>query len=385
MSRACSSLFLLALLLSPAVGDEAKPKVSPSDRLAALQKEQKEAEAAYYKAATATPDTPAGALKDKELWKDFDKGQADRFLAAVDLAKADPKSDVGFSALEWVLLSPRSYYLPAGKPALELVKKHHAANPKVGKIVAMLGFQMPSEKWDTYAPAIDLLNKVATKNRDRTARGQAVFAIALQAHGRFAVAEFRGHPDLERLAAEAEKAFEGVIVEYADCPLLYRDGKRTLGDMSKGDLFELRHLRLGKVAPEIEAEGIDGKKFKLSDHRGKVVIVVFWASWCGPCMRMVPHERQLVARLKNEPFVIVGINGDGDRAKAKKTMADERMTWPSFWNGPADAKGPISRAWNVRHWPSAFILDRKGVIRSKETRGKELDEVVDRLLREGRP
>ena len=179
MSHARSGLFLLSLLLSPAVGDEAKPKVSPVDRLAALQKEQKEAEAAYYKAAAATPDTPAGALKDKELWKDFDKGQSDRFLAAVELAKADPKSDIGFSALEWVLLFPRSYYHPAGKPALELVAKHHAANPKVGKIIMKLGYLLPSERADSYTEAVDLINKVAAKNRDRTARGQAVFAIAL--------------------------------------------------------------------------------------------------------------------------------------------------------------------------------------------------------------
>ena len=64
MSRACSSLYLLALLFSPAVGNESKPKVSPADRLAAIQKEQKDAEAAYEKATAATPDTPAGALKD---------------------------------------------------------------------------------------------------------------------------------------------------------------------------------------------------------------------------------------------------------------------------------------------------------------------------------
>jgi thiol-disulfide isomerase/thioredoxin len=385
MSRVWGSIFFLALFYSPVIGDGAKLVVSPADRLASLQKEQKEAEVAYHKAAAATPDTPAGALKDKELWKDFDKGQSDRFLAAVDLAKADPKSDVGFSALEWVLLIPRSYYLPAGKPAMELVAKHHAANPKVGKIIAKLGFYLPSERADSHAAAVDLIKQVAEKNPDRAARGQAAIAIAWQANGRFAVAEFRNTPGLETLAAQAEKAFEKVIADYADCPRLLGDEKRTLGDMVKGDLFELRHLRLGKAAPDIVGEGVDGEKFKLSDHRGKVVVVVFWASWCGPCMRMVPHERKLAARLKDEPFVIVGINGDGDRAKAKKTMADERMTWPSFWNGPEGGAGPISREWNVRGWPSVFILDKKGVIRSKETRGKEMDEVVDKLLREGRP
>ena len=382
MSRVCAIVLLLS---SVAIGDEVKPKVSPADRLAALQKEQKDAEAAYYKARAATPDTPAGALKDKELWKDFDKGQAARFMAAVELAKADPKSDLAFSALEWVLLVPRSPYLPAGKPALELVAKHHAGNPKVGKIIAIVGYLFHDERVDSYAAAVDLIDKVAAKNQDRTARGQAAMALALRAKSRFAVAEYRKNPDLEKFADEADKAFEKVVESYADCPRLYRDGKQTLGAMAKADLFELRHLRVGKVPPDIAGEGVDGTKFKLSDHRGKVIVVVFWASWCGPCMRMVPHERKLVERLKNEPFVIVGINGDGDRAKAKKAMADERMTWPSFWDGPKDWSGPICAAWNVRQWPTVYILDKKGVIRGKDLREKEMDELVDKLLREGRP
>ena len=58
----------------------------------------------------------------EELWQAYDKGEAGRFQAAVDLARADPKSDAGFAALEWVLTIPRAYYLPAGKPAMELAR-----------------------------------------------------------------------------------------------------------------------------------------------------------------------------------------------------------------------------------------------------------------------
>ena len=196
------------------------------------------------------------------------------------------------------------------------------------------------------------------------------------------VAEYKRDKDADKLATEAEKAFESLLKNYGDCPQLIVKSKRTLGDIAKIALYELRNLRIGKVAPDIVAEGVDGTKFKLSDYRGKVVAVVFWASWCGPCMREVPHECELVARLKDKPFALIGVNGDEKREKAKEVMAKEKMTWPSFWDGPADSDSTISRAWNIEGWPTQYILDNKGVIRFKYVRGKELDAAVDALLKE---
>src|SRR5262245_45206152 len=137
MHRALSSGILLLLLAGPPVGaDDPKSKASAADRLAELQKAHKAARAKFSKDREATDDTPEGQKKCGELWKAFVKGLADRVLAAVDLAKADPKSADALTALEWVLTIPRAYYVPAGKLAMELVTEHHAANPKVGKIVA---------------------------------------------------------------------------------------------------------------------------------------------------------------------------------------------------------------------------------------------------------
>jgi thiol-disulfide isomerase/thioredoxin len=113
-----------------------------------------------------------------------------------------------------------------------------------------------------------------------------------------------------------------------------------------------------------------------------VVVLVFTGSWCGPCRAMYPHERELVARLKDKPFALIGVNSDTDRAKAKKHMAEEKNEWRSFWNGEKGPGGPIARAWNVRGWPSIFVLDHKGTIRHKGLHGKQLDEAVDGLLEE---
>jgi hypothetical protein len=97
---------------------------------------------------------------------------------------------------------------------------------------------------------------------------------------------------------------------------------------------------------------------------------------------MYPHERSLVQRLKDKPFALIGVNSDPDKEKLKPRLAEEKITWRSFWNGPKGTDGPISRAWNVRGWPTIYVLDHKGVIRSKSVRGEAMDKAVDALLQE---
>jgi hypothetical protein len=97
---------------------------------------------------------------------------------------------------------------------------------------------------------------------------------------------------------------------------------------------------------------------------------------------MYPHERSLVKRLADKPFALIGVNSDTDKDVLKKRMAEEMITWRSFWNGPEGTNGPISKAWNVRGWPTIYVIDHKGVIRFKNVREKQMDEAVDTLLKE---
>ena len=121
-------------------------------------------------------------------------------------------------------------------------------------------------------------------------------------------------------------------------------------------------------------------KFKLSDYSGKVVVLDFWGDWGPTCRAMYPHERALVAKMKNEPFALIGINSDRDKAKLKQRTKAENITWRSFWSGPLSTSGPISRAWGVRGWPTIYVLDDKGVIRYKNVRGSAIDKAVETLV-----
>jgi thiol-disulfide isomerase/thioredoxin len=371
---------VLILCVTFAAADDVKPQ-SPAEKLQAIQKDVKDAEDAFRKGYAERKDGKPDEKKAEELYAAFNKKQEAGLAAAFEIAKAGPKSDVGFAALEWVLTNPRSYHLPFGKEAIEFAAARHAENPKVGKIVAWVGYFVPY-RTPAEEPARVFIRTVAEKNPDRTARAQAHLALALEASRKFQEAELKRSPDADNLAARAEAAYETLIKDYGECKRLTREDSGTVGEFAKAELFEIRHLRVGKVAPDIEGEDLDGKRFKLSDYRGKVVVVNFWASWCGPCMAMVPHERKLVERMNDRPFALVGINGDDDRAHAKKVTEKENMSWRSFWNGDKGPQGNIAQAWNVRGWPTIYVLDAKGAIRFKNLRGAQLDKAVDELLKE---
>lgn len=136
---------------------------------------------------------------------------------------------------------------------------------------------------------------------------------------------------------------------------------------------------VGGAAPEIEAADLAGARMTLSAHRGKVVLLVFWASWCGPCMRDVAHEKELVEHFKGRPFVIVGVNGDHTKDKAASAAQAHAIPWRSFWNGGDD--GPITKQWGIQAWPSLFVIDHDGVIRHNYLRGSDLDAPLERLVK----
>jgi thiol-disulfide isomerase/thioredoxin len=174
-------------------------------------------------------------------------------------------------------------------------------------------------------------------------------------------------------AQEAEAICQRIISE-KELTALHRDAEDLL--------FEIRHLTVGRVVPEVEGVDLDDKPMKLSEYRGKAVLLVFWGTWCGPCMAMVPHERKLAARYAGQPFQIVGINQD-EEGKAQKAVQKEQITWRSFKDYLMKENRQISHRWNVHSWPTVLLIDHEGVIRHKfigRPEEKELDTAVEGLV-----
>jgi thiol-disulfide isomerase/thioredoxin len=139
-------------------------------------------------------------------------------------------------------------------------------------------------------------------------------------------------------------------------------------------------VEVGQVAPEITGNDGEGKPFKLSEHRGKVVAILFWAHWCNLCREQFPHQRALVERMKDKPFVLLGVNCDAERDLIERENPRRGINWRSWWDGAA-VGGPVYSAWQVEGLPCVVLLDAEGVIRHRILRGADLDRVVDEMVR----
>src|SRR5579859_3352222 len=93
---------------------------------------------------------------------------------------------------------------------------------------------------------------------------------------------------------------------------------------------------------------------------------------------MYPHERSLVKKLQSKPFALLGINTDISRRRARKVVADQHLTWPSWFDGTT--LGPIDTLYNTDHWPTIYVLDAKGVIRFIDP--PDVERAIDSLLKE---
>jgi len=280
------------------------------------------------------------------------------------LAEKDPKSPLACDAAVWVILNTPDG--PDVEEAAGMVLENHVTSESLAPLVQ--GLQCSDHRCATR-----LLESVLEKNPNPVVQAQACFSLAERAKGN-AIDKVN-----EKAAVEAEQLFERFLSNYAQIECADSLG-RSLADRVRRDLSELRRLRVRKLAPEIEGESLDGIKMKLSDNRGKVVVLTFWATWCAPCIQMIGQERKLMERLAGKPFALVGVNSDSDMTRVKEMLKKEKIIWPSFRDG--GPHGAIATTWNVHDWPAVYVLDRNGVIRYRDVREKALADAVDALLAE---
>ena len=100
---------------------------------------------------------------------------------------------------------------------------------------------------------------------------------------------------------------------------------------------------------------------------------------------MFPLERSLVERMRGKPFVLLGVNGDGDKAKLRELMKREQINWRSWYDGGGNANtpGPIARHFHVSGWPTVYLIDQRGVIRHKmlgNPGSKKFNSAIDALV-----
>ncbi len=286
---------------------------------------------------------------------------------ALALSKTLKSSDQGsFDSLVFAMsMVARGSNKEIMKEAVDLIVKDHSKNPKMASVLGFIS---------TSPDGAAILEKIATKTEDRNIAGLAWYAITENLQQQTGEV---GIKQAEELNKRTEMIYEKLAKDYAD--VLMANGRGTIGSTIKAALFELQNLSIGKVAPEVLCLNIDGDKDdKLSNYKGKVVVLDIWATWCGPCKAMIPHEREMNEKLKGKPFAFISISGDDKKETLTAFLEKEKMPWTHWF---ADRKG-ILKDWNIRFYPTMYILDHKGVIRAKGLRGEELEKKVIELIAE---
>jgi thiol-disulfide isomerase/thioredoxin len=135
----------------------------------------------------------------------------------------------------------------------------------------------------------------------------------------------------------------------------------------------------------IAGKQVDGKAFTTADWKGKVVLVDFWATWCGPCVAELPRVKKIYSDYHEKGLEILGVSNDMDAAALKDFVAkDDKMPWPQLFDATAAGQqqwNPITTGFGINGIPTMFLIDKKGVLRSVDARDN-MEDLIPKLLAE---
>jgi len=237
-------------------GDKKDEKpLTPDEQYLKLVKEHSKAMLAQRRAYTQ-------AKTAQERSKILRDNPAKKFSAQFQaLAEENPKSDAGLKAMVWMIRNGRVNPLGV-RTAMRLIEEHHVTSPTITSVITSVG--------RSGANSEGLLRAVMEKNPSKQAKGLACFTLArtLMMQNRRAKAD---SPQLKEVLALMKRVQD----EFGD--LKY--GRKTLGAYAESTVFELTRLQIGMDVPDIVGDDIDDAEFKLSEYRGKVVVLDFWGDW----------------------------------------------------------------------------------------------------------
>src|SRR5205814_1794879 len=133
---------------------------------------------------------------------------------------------------------------------------------------------------------------------------------------------------------------------------------------------------------EVKGKTLDGKDFDLGNLKGKVVLVDFWATWCGPCVAEIPNIKKLYEKYNPQGFEVIGISLDNGAEAPKKFMEKEEMPWPCIFDGIGKDTAGLADQYGVTSIPLAILVDRKGRVVSMRARGPELTRLLETMFEE---
>ncbi len=175
----------------------------------------------------------------------------------------------------------------------------------------------------------------------------------------------------------AEKAWRTVVDRYADADdRVTQFARRNLESLDTD-----RKLAVGNAPIDFEVRSITGDVVGPSKFRGKVLLLDFWATWCGPCRAEMPNVKRVYQKYHDRGFEILGISLDRSRRDLDRYLADHGITWPQYFDGKY-WQNEIAQRYGIQSIPTTFLIDRRGRIRYRSLRGPALEKAVRELVSE---
>ncbi len=138
---------------------------------------------------------------------------------------------------------------------------------------------------------------------------------------------------------------------------------------------------LGEMVPDFSATDLDGKPISIEAYRGKVVLVDFWAVWCGPCVAEMPNVKKVYEKYKDKGFDIIGISLDSDETRLRDFLKEKEIPWRQVFSGKG-WDSPVSRQYGIYSIPNMWLIDKEGKLISNSARGEKLESMVVKALNE---
>ena len=194
--------------------------------------------------------------------------------------------------------------------------------------------------------------------------------------------ETERYEDMLEVFKEAERQHPDAQPILARLVYIYK----KLGNAELAEVYDRRSdpkfELIGKPITDFSTTDFDGNPISLQEYRGKVVLLDFWAVWCGFCILEMPNVKRVYNTYKDEGFDVIGISIDDEEPKLRDYIKKNDLPWRQIYSGKPWTKDPLAQQYDITGVPEQWLIDREGKLISHRARGKDLERFVVEALKD---